>query len=96
MVLKKLHLEKLLRKKTMANTEAEKVKAVLRRDSLEDLIGMLADPCEDCEAQHCPRNRATCGYYEDDVTGVKIGPAQARKELLRRKKIIDNALNRGL
>lgn len=76
----------------MANTEAQKVKDVLENDSLADLIGMLVDPCEGCEAQHCSGKGRSCGYYEDDVTGVKIGPAQARKELLRRKKIIDNAL----
>jgi hypothetical protein len=72
-------------------SDQEKIMALLRKDSLENVIALLQDPCEGCERDwnvfSCPKD---CGYYEQD--GLKIGPAHARKELLRRKKLIERAL----
>lgn len=69
----------------------EKIAALLRKDSLEDLISTLHDVCDGCESDlpSCP---ADCGYLEQE--GLKIYPRHAKKELMRRKLIIQKALNR--
>lgn len=71
----------------------DKIAALLKKDSLENVIALLTDPCEGCEVDQsrrsCPKG---CGYYEQD--GLQIGPAHARKELSRRKLLIEEALKR--
>ena len=75
----------------MSKEENEKIQALLRKDSLEDLCSLLEDPCDRCDVDQsqssCP---SSCGYYEQD--GLRIGANDARKELLRRQGIIARAL----
>ena len=70
-------------------SDNQKIASLLRKDSLEDLIALLTDPCDDCES-NCMGRKLSCGYYEQE--GLQIGPAHARAELLRRKQIIERAL----
>ena len=77
----------------MKNTDNEKISALLRKDSLEDLIAVLSDPCDGCEIdQNTSPCSKGCGYLEQE--GLQIGPNHALKELKRRKEIIDAALKR--
>ena len=76
-------------------TDQEKIMALLRKDKLEDLVALIQDPCDGCNCEGCGNYGGRirdCGYYEQD--GLQIGPAHARKELLRRKEIIEIALKR--
>lgn len=67
-----------------------KIMELLKKDSLADVIALLEDPCDGCEEDCTGRRSRTCGYYEQD--GLQIGPAHARRELLRRQGIIKRAL----
>ena len=75
----------------MRITDNEKHAALLEKDSLEDLISTLTDPCDGCDTEQpsCP---ADCGYLEQE--GLKIYPRHALKELIRRKFLIAKALSR--
>jgi hypothetical protein len=76
----------------MSKAENEKIAALLRKDSLEDLCSLLTDPCDGCEvdSNRCP-GMTTCGYTEQE--GMKVGKQHALIELRRRKTIIDNSLH---
>ena len=74
-------------------TDNQKIMALLRKDSLSDLVALIQDPCDGCECEGCGNYMGRirpCGYYEQD--GLMIGPAHARKELERRLEIIKLAL----
>ena len=75
----------------MPKLDNEKIQAILRKDSLEDLCSLLEDPCEGCDVDQtnssCP---SSCDYYEQD--GLRMGKNDALIELRRRKEIIDRAL----
>ena len=74
--------------KELKMSDNQRIAQILRKDSIADLVGMLVSPCEGCDTESCPSD---CGYYEQE--GLHIGPAHARKELQRRKDIIDRALS---
>lgn len=78
----------------MSKSENEKIAALLRKDSLEDLCSLLTDPCDGCDvdSNRCS-SPITCGYTEQD--GLRIGAQHAMIELRRRKEIIDRALHAG-
>jgi len=40
----------------MSRKDNDKIQALLRKDSLEDLCSLLADPCDGCEidSRECP------------------------------------------
>lgn len=72
-------------------SDYNKIMEILRKEPLENIIALTIDPCEGCEGEGCNGLRnVACGYYEQD--GLHIGPAHARKELLRRQGIIKRAL----
>ena len=72
-------------------TETEKIKKMLRGMSSSDLIACTTDPCDGCEAELCTGTNS-CGFYEDDETGLRFGPAQVKAELQRRKGLSESSL----
>jgi len=76
----------------VSKEENEKIQALLRKDSLEDLCSLLTDPCDGCDvdSRSCP-GLTTCGYTEQE--GMKVGAQHAIIELKRRQNVINNVLH---
>jgi hypothetical protein len=77
----------------MSKLDVQKIDALLRKDSLADLITLLVtDPCDDCDVKctYTARQKDGCGFIEQE--GLRVGANDARRELKRRQNVIANVL----